>query len=93
MSRRPSPYVRDTFSLERQGAPARDLFTDIRLCGKLSGRDVGEGARANRPGIPVIYASGYSIAPPRAVAGSLFFNKPYDPAEIMKACRSLAEAR
>ena len=65
------------------------VFTDIRLGGDLNGWDVGEGFRAASPGMPIIYASGLSISPAREVAGSVFFDKPYNPARIISACRTL----
>ena len=68
------------------------VFTDIRLTGDVNGWDIGEAARAVRGDIPVIYASGYSIAPPRQVSGSLFFSKPDDPEAVLKACRALGRA-
>ena len=71
------------------GAAVDVIFTDIRLPGDVNGWDVGEAARATRGDIPVIYASGYSISPPRQVTGSLFLSKPYDPEAVLKACRAL----
>jgi CheY-like chemotaxis protein len=40
------------------------LFTDIRLGGQLNGWDLAEIFREHRPQMRVLYASGYSIAPP-----------------------------
>jgi CheY-like chemotaxis protein len=69
------------------------LLTDIRLNGCVNGWEVGEAFRHKHAGKPVIYASGHSIEPPRQVPGSLFFNKPYSPAEIFDACQQLIAAR
>ena len=63
------------------------LFTDIRLGGQLNGWDVAEIFRKHRPAMRVLYASGYSIEPPRHVSDSQFFNKPYRPEDILQACR------
>lgn len=63
------------------------LFTDIRLGGALNGWDVAEIFRDRFPNVRVLYASGYSIAPRRDVAGSEFFNKPYRVDDILKACK------
>jgi len=63
------------------------LFTDIRLGGQLNGWDVAEIFRKHRPAMRVLYASGYSIDPPRHVSDSQFFNKPYRPEDILKACK------
>ena len=49
---------------------------DIRLPGQLSGWDIAERARAMRPDLPVIYATGYS-GELRIVPGGEFLRKPY----------------
>lgn len=69
------------------------VFTDIRLGGELNGWDIGERARARFPDVSVIYASGYSIRPPRQVEDSLYFSKPYKAADILAACRGLSPMR
>lgn len=58
-------------------APIRLLFTDIRMPGTLDGWSLAERARAVKPEIRVLYASGYSSQPAREVPGALFINKPY----------------
>jgi CheY-like chemotaxis protein len=63
------------------------LFTDIRLGGPLNGWDVAEAFRDHFPEIRVLYASGYSIEPPRKVADSKFFEKPYHVHDVLEACR------
>jgi CheY-like chemotaxis protein len=68
------------------------LLTDIRLNGCVNGWEVGEAFRHKHADKPVIYASGHSIEPPRQVPGSLFFNKPYNPSEILDACQQLTAA-
>jgi CheY-like chemotaxis protein len=65
------------------------LVTDIQLAGNLNGWDVAEAFRASRPDIPVIYASGNSADPSRAVANSRFFAKPANVLEIMAVISSL----
>jgi CheY-like chemotaxis protein len=62
------------------------IFTDIRLGGKLNGWDVAEAFRAWDPDISILYTSGNSIAPPRNVARSLFFEKPYALDAVADAC-------
>jgi CheY-like chemotaxis protein len=69
------------------------LLTDIRLNGGMSGSQVGEEVRRRDADMPVIYASAQPVEPPRQVRGSLFFRKPYDPSEILRACERLAKAR
>jgi CheY-like chemotaxis protein len=65
------------------------LFTDIRMPGPLSGWDVAEQARAARPNIAVIYATGFSGEAPRLVPGARFFKKPYKASAIVDAAREL----
>jgi CheY-like chemotaxis protein len=66
------------------------LFTDIRLPGLMDGWQLAEAARALRPDLPVIYATGFSQTPPRLIEGSLFFTKPYRAATLIKAIESFA---
>jgi len=65
------------------------LVTDIGLGGRLSGWDVAEAFRTVKPDSPVVYASGQPPDERRRVSGSMFFGKPYDPHNILKACKSL----
>ena len=66
------------------------VFTDIQLAGSLCGWDVAEQFRAARPDLPVVYASGNAGDRSRRVAGSLFFEKPYQPTDVVEACRRLS---
>lgn len=64
------------------------LFTDIRLPGGMTGWDIAEKARAIRPGLPVIYTTGYSSDELRLVAGAHFLKKPYRSAMVIEAIGS-----
>ena len=66
------------------------VFTDIQLSGPLSGWDVADACRSSRHDMPVIYTSGNAADRRRAVAGSRFFDKPYDAALVVRACRQCA---
>jgi hypothetical protein len=44
---------------------------------------------ATRPDVPVIYTSGKSIDAQRSVPASEFVAKPYNSADIIKACEPL----
>ncbi len=68
------------------------LFTDIRLSAGLDGWSVAEEARALHPGLPVIYATGYTVEQPRVVPGGIFLHKPYRPSAVIDAARSLGVA-
>lgn len=65
------------------------IFTDVRLPGEINGWDIAERCRENSPEIPVIYATGHSHVRPRPVAGSVWFQKPYRPDQIIDAIRTL----
>lgn len=69
------------------------LFTDIRMPGPLNGWDVAERARALRPNIPVIYATGFSDEELRIVPEGRFFKKPYRASAIVEAARDLGVLR
>lgn len=61
------------------------LFTDIRMPGGMDGWQLAEAARTIDPAVIVIYASGYSPGPRRAVPGGLFMPKPYQLPELVEA--------
>ncbi len=67
-----------------EGVAVDILFTDINLAGGLDGSELAVLAREIRPELPVVYASGgvTALNPLRAVPGSTFVPKPYDPTKI-----------
>lgn len=65
------------------------LFTDIRLPGQLNGWQLAEEARQIIPGLPIIYATGYTDEAPRLLPGAIFIRKPYRPTEILVQIRRL----
>lgn len=65
------------------------LFTDVRLSGGIDGWQLAERARALRPALPVIYATGYTSEEPRQVPGSIFLRKPYRMSGVAAAARQL----
>ena len=67
------------------------VITDIQLKGALTGWDVAEAFRAAQPTMPIIYVSGNAPDPSRLVPESLFFQKPYDPATILRSCRRFTQ--
>jgi CheY-like chemotaxis protein len=76
----------------RSDTPVDVLFTDIRLDGSATGWDVAKAFRDARRDAPVIYASGNPVEPGRCVAGGVYFEKPYRPADILSACARLVGA-
>lgn len=71
----------DAIDQLRGDLPFAALFTDIRLPGPADGWDVAEAARELRPGIPVVYATGFSQQPAEMVPGARLLRKPF-PARI-----------
>jgi CheY-like chemotaxis protein len=67
------------------------LLTDVMLPGQLTGPRVAEEVARRRPGIPVLYASGYSqeMIELRAHGGESvrFLAKPYDRRKLARAVR------
>ena len=64
------------------------LFTDIQLGGPISGWDVAEAGRASKPDMAVLYTSGNSADRSRSVSGSRFVDKPYNVADVLRACQA-----
>ena len=69
------------------------LVTDITLPGKVDGWQIAERCREHDPGLPVIYATGFSPVAARPVPGSLSLHKPYHPEEILQAVRHVTRGR
>lgn len=65
------------------------LFTDIRLPGAIDGWEVARRARALFPGLPVIYATGFTGGELQIVPGGRFVGKPYLPVAIVTAALEL----
>ncbi|MFM9846425.1 MAG: response regulator [Hyphomicrobiaceae bacterium] len=76
-------------ALLRQGGHFDILLTDINLGAGANGWDVAEVFRAAHPHKPIIYVSGNPIELGRRVPGSLFFQKPYKPEDILSACQKM----
>ncbi len=74
-------------ALLKPSDPLDLLFTDIRLPG-MNGWQLAERVRAERPQVPVVYASGYAerAAP---VPRSMFLQKPYLPSQVLQAAAEL----
>jgi CheY-like chemotaxis protein len=68
------------------------VITDIQLGDDLTGWDVAEKFRAERPNIPIVYTSGTSGDRRRSVPGSVFFRKPYRSWDILKVCSGFGGA-
>jgi signal transduction histidine kinase/CheY-like chemotaxis protein len=72
------------------------LFTDVVIPGGTSGRQLGETARAQRPGLKVLYTSGYTrnsmVHQGKLDATVAFLAKPYRRDELAAKVRSVLDA-
>jgi signal transduction histidine kinase len=79
--------------LERQAVDL--LFTDMVMPGGMSGRDLAEAARRLRPGIKVLFTSGYTddhvFAASQAEDAAVFLSKPYRRRELAQKLRQVLE--
>jgi CheY-like chemotaxis protein len=66
------------------GGPVDVMFTDVNLPGSVDGAQLAARVRAQRPELPIVYASGRynadQIGP--LVPRSVFVPKPYNPADV-----------
>lgn len=73
------------------------LLTDLVMPGGISGKELAELLRAEKPGLKVIYSSGYSMDMSGRelveAAGSRFLSKPYDPARLGEVVRECLDAK
>lgn len=76
-------------SIIESGQTVDVLFTDIRLPGGLDGWRLAAMAREAKPGLPVIYVTGYNVNRDATVPGSVFLKKPYRPSAITEIIRTL----
>lgn len=73
------------------GGAADVLFTDVNLPGSIDGAELARRARARRPDLPIVYASGRCSYADlgEVVPRSVFVRKPYDPTELYKLLRRM----
>lgn len=71
----------DALRYIESGAKVDALFTDVHLPGGMDGSELANRARALRPDMPIVYASGQwqPTDRERLVPRSVFLPKPYDP--------------
>ena len=60
------------------------LFTDIRMPGAVDGWELGRTAAEILPGIPIVYATGYSEKSHQLRREEGFLAKPYRTADVLK---------
>ncbi|MBM3561524.1 MAG: response regulator, partial [Alphaproteobacteria bacterium] len=80
----------------RRTAAIDPLFTDVVMPGGLSGRELAEAARAIRPGLKLLFTSGYSeyvaLHHCRLPPGAPMLSKPYRQSELARALRLALDA-
>lgn len=75
--------------LRDNGARIDWLFTDVNLPGLIDGWVVAAEYRLSHPFRPVIYSSSAQFVTRRTVHGSIFIEKPFDPAHILNLARMM----
>jgi CheY-like chemotaxis protein len=73
------------------------LFTDVMMPGGLTGKDLANRLRADRPGLKVIFCSGYDAhildASTLQAAGTRFLTKPFDVSRLTEVVRELLDTK
>ena len=76
-----------------RGEAVDALFTDMNMPGGLNGRQVAEEARRRRPGLPVLFTSGYTenaiVHSGRLENGMALISKPYRRDELAAKLREI----
>ena len=78
-----------------RGAPFDLLFTDVVMPGGMNGRELADAVRTRRPGVKVLYTSGYTdefVHEGRLDAGVALLKKPYRKAELSQKIREVLAA-
>ncbi len=73
------------------------LFTDVMMPGGLTGKDLADRLRADRPGLKVVFCSGYDAnildASALQATGTRFLTKPFDVSRLTEVVRELLDAK
>ena len=90
-ARWPPPTAAAALALVDSGQPFDLLFTDVIMPGGMTGRQLAEEVAKRRPGIKVLYTSGYTdnaiVHHGRLDAGVLLLTKPYRKSQLAKMVR------
>ncbi|MTV11888.1 MULTISPECIES: ATP-binding protein [Bradyrhizobium] len=82
---------REALAVLDSGAPIDLLFTDVIMPGAMNGRDLATEAQRRRPGLRVLFTSGYTDdaidQDGKLEQGILFLAKPYSRAELARMLR------
>jgi PAS domain S-box-containing protein len=86
-----APDGPSALALLREGKAVDLLFTDVVMPGGMNGRELADAARALRPGLPVLFTSGYTenaiVHHGRLDRGVLLLAKPYRRGELAAKLR------
>jgi PAS domain S-box-containing protein len=92
----PAVNGKDALSKLKANPQIEMLFTDIVMPGGMSGWELADLARQIRPGLPVLFSSGYArealVERGRASAQSIILTKPYRKAELARRLREALTA-
>ncbi|QAU45234.1 AAA family ATPase [Bradyrhizobium guangzhouense] len=92
-----APNGPEALALVDQGAAFDLLFTDVVMPGGMNGRELADAVLRRRPGVPVLYMSGYPEAAMmhdgRLDPDITLLSKPYRPADLAHAIRQVLESR
>ncbi|MGV7216327.1 AAA family ATPase [Bradyrhizobium sp. UFLA05-112] len=87
----------DALVLVNRGTAFDLLFTDVVMPGGMNGRELAEAVARQRPGLPVLYMSGYPEAAMmhdgRLDPGITLLSKPYRPADLARSIRQVLDSR
>ena len=87
----------EALDLLRTDVPCDLLFTDVIMPGGMTGPQLAEAARALRPGLPVLYTSGYTenaiIHHGRVDPGINLLHKPYRKPELAAKLRAVLDEK
>jgi CheY-like chemotaxis protein len=78
---------RVALAILESGEPVDLLFSDVVMPGGMSGPDLVEAARRLRPGLKVMFTTGYA-AEPSEHQGEVVLRKPYGRRDLARAVRS-----
>ena len=87
-----APNGADALRIVESDEPIELLFTDVVMPGGMSGRQLADAARQLRPGLRVLYTSGYTenaiVHHGRLDPGVMLLPKPYRRADLARAIRT-----
>jgi len=91
----PTPDGAGALGIIQSGVPIDLLFTDVVMPGELDGRALANAARRLRPGLKILFTSGFTAAAASAATEDLFgsnlLSKPYRKSELAGRIRTVLD--